>query len=100
MPVTTRVIGPTAVAAPKNRVDDQKGITEFTWYWNGPAGAPWLSNPTLGGGTFVSYMDPHAVVERAQLVNSMRLRGLWAWEIGQDDNSNDLVNAMTSGPGS
>jgi chitinase len=93
------VIGPTALAAPTNVGNDQKGINGFTWYWNGPAGAPWLYNPTLDGGTFISYMDPHAVVERAQLVNNKHLRGLWAWEVSQDDNANDLVNAMTAGPG-
>jgi chitinase len=94
------VIGPTALAAPKNVGNDDKAINGFTWYWNGAAGAPWLYNPGLDGGTFISYMGPHAVVERAQLVNSAHLRGLWAWEISQDDNADDLVNAMTSGPGS
>src|SRR5436190_10869453 len=93
------VIGPTAVAAPKNQGNDQQGINGFIWYWNGPAGAAWLYNPTLDGGTFISYMDPHAVVERAQLVNGKHLRGLWAWEVSQDDNANDLTDAMTSGPG-
>jgi chitinase len=94
------VIGPTAVLPPKNAGNDDKAVNGFAWYWNGPAGAPWLYNPTLDGGTFISYMDPHGVVERAQLANSRHLRGLWAWEISQDDNANDLVNAMTSGPGS
>src|SRR5947207_11574191 len=93
------VIGPTAVAAPRNRGNDQQGINGFTWYWNGPAGAAWLYNPTLDGGTFISYMDSRAVVERAQLVNGRHLRGLWAWEVSQDDNANDLIEAMTSGPG-
>ena len=93
------VIGPTAVASPKNLGNDQNGVNGFTWYWNGPAGAPWLYNPTLDGGTFISYMDPHAILERAQLVNSRSLRGLFAWEVSQDDNANDLVNAMTSGVG-
>jgi chitinase len=94
------VIGPTAVAAPTNRGNDGKGVNGFTRYWNAAAGAPWLYDPSLDGGTFVSYMDPHSVVERAQLANSWHLRGLWAWEISQDDNAHDLVNAMTSGPGS
>jgi chitinase len=94
------VIGPTAVSAPRNSGNDQHGINGFAWYWNGPAGAPWLYNPTLDGGTFISYMDPHGVVERAQLVNNSHLRGLFAWEVSQDDNAGDLVDAMTSGPGS
>jgi GH18 family chitinase len=91
------VIGPTAVSAPTNLGNDQKGVNGFSWYWNGAAGAPWLYNPSLDGGTFISYMDPHAVVERVQLAASRHLRGLFAWEVSQDDNAGDLVNAMSSG---
>ena len=90
------VIGPTALAAPTNVGNDGKGINGFTHYWNGAAGAPWLYNPSLDGGTFVSYMDPHAVVERVQLAASKRLRGLFAWEVSQDDDAGDLVSAMNS----
>jgi hypothetical protein len=91
------VIGPTAVAAPTNLGNDGKGVNGFARYWDGPAGAPWLYNPTLDGGTFISYMDPPAVVERAQLVAAKHLRGLWAWEVSQDDDAGDLVAAMSSG---
>jgi chitinase len=91
------VIGPTALAQPKNLGSDDNAINGFAWYWNGPAGAPWLYNPTLDGGTFVSYMDPHAVLERTQLAVSKHLRGLFAWEVSQDDDANDLVTAMASG---
>jgi chitinase len=90
------VIGPTAVAAPGNLGNDGKGVNGFTRYWNGPAGAPWLYNPLLDGGTFISYVDPHAVLERVQLANARHLRGLWAWEVSQDDDANDLVSAMSS----
>jgi chitinase len=89
-------IGPTALAAPTNAGNDGKAINGFARYWNGAAGAPWLYNPSLDGGTFVSYMDPHAVVERAQLAAASHLRGLWAWEISQDDNAGDLTAAMSS----
>jgi GH18 family chitinase len=44
-------------------------------------------------------MDPHSVVERVQLAQSKHLLGVWAWEISQDDNANDLVKAMASGAG-
>jgi chitinase len=91
------VIGPTAVASPTNLGNDQKGVNGFSWYWNGAAGAPWLYNPSLDGGTFISYMDPHGVVERVQLAASRHLRGLFAWEVSQDDNAGDLINAMSSG---
>jgi chitinase len=94
------VIGPTAVAAPKNNGNDQQAVNGFSWYWNGAAGAAWLYNPTLDGGTFISYMNPYAVIERVQLAQSKHLRGVWAWEVSQDDNANDLMKAMTAGPGS
>ena len=84
-------------SSPKNNGNDQRGINGFTWYWNGPAGAAWLYNPLLDGGTFISYMDPHSVAERVHLANARHLRGLFAWEVSQDDNAGDLVNAMTSG---
>ena len=90
------VIGPTAVAQPTNAGNDGKGINGFTRYYNGAAAAPWLYDPLLAGGTFISYMDPHGVADRAHLVASKHLRGLWAWEISQDDNANDLVAAMSS----
>jgi chitinase len=91
------VVGPTAVAAPKNHGNDEQGVNGFSWYWNGPAGAPWLYNPSLDGGSFISYMDPHATIERAQLVAARHLRGLYAWEVSQDDNAGDLVAAMSTG---
>ena len=91
------VIGPTALAQPKNLGAEDTAINGFAWYWNGAAGAPWLYNPTLDGGTFISYMDPHGVLERTQLALSKHLRGLFAWEVSQDDDANDLVTAMASG---
>jgi chitinase len=90
------VIGPTAVAQPTNSGNDGKGINGFSRYYDGAAGAPWLYNPLLSGGTFISYMDPHGVRDRVHLANDRHLRGLWAWEISQDDDANDLVNAMSS----
>jgi chitinase len=89
------VVGPTAVAQPKNLGNDGSGINGFTRHWNGAAGAAWLYNPSLDGGTFISYMDPKGIVERGQLVASRHLRGLFAWEISQDDNAGDLVAAMS-----
>ena len=91
------VVGPTALTRSSNLGNDEKGADGFTRYWDGPAGAPWLYNPVLDGGTFVSYMDPHGIVERAHLVAARHLRGLFAWEVSQDDDAGDLVNAMSFG---
>jgi hypothetical protein len=43
-------------------------------------------------------MDPHDVLERVQLVNAKHLRALWAWDVSQDDDANDLAAARTSSP--
>ena len=82
-------IGPTAVSS------TGVGVNGFTRYFDLLAGAPWLYNPALNGGTFVSYVDPAAVRERIALVDALGLRGAFAWEISNDDNAHDLVNAMT-----
>jgi chitinase len=82
-------IGPTAANG------DGSGINGFTRYVSVLAGAPWLYNPTLYGGTFISYLDPAAVSARMALVDRLGLRGAWAWEISNDSNANDLTNAMT-----
>jgi len=55
------------------------------------AGAAWSYIPTLDGGTFISYMDPHSVVERAQLVNGKHLRDLWAWRSATQENKEQYV---------
>jgi chitinase len=82
-------IGPTAVSSAG------AGVNGFTRYFDLFAGAPWLYNPALNGGTFVSYVDPAAVRERIALVNTLGLRGAFAWEVSNDNNAHDLVNAMT-----
>jgi chitinase len=82
-------IGPTAVSGTGT------GVNGFTRYFDFLAGAPWLYNPALNGGTFVSYVDPAAVRERIALVRLLGLRGAFAWEISNDDNAHDLVDAMT-----
>jgi chitinase len=82
-------IGPTAAKG------SGAGINGFTRYVGGPALAPWLYNPTLYGGTFISFVDPQAVALRMALVHAFDLRGAWAWEISNDSNAYDLVDAMT-----
>jgi chitinase len=84
-------IGPTAATG------NGAGINGFARYFSGRAGAPWLYNPSLNGGTFISYVDPQAIALRMALVRGLDLRGAWAWEISNDSNAHDLVNAMTRG---
>jgi chitinase len=90
------VIGPTAVSRSSSTGNDGKGLNGFTRYYDGAAKAPWLYNPTLNGGTFISYVDPHAVADRARLVRQDKLRGLWAWEISNDDDAGDLTAALAA----
>ena len=84
-------IGPTAVSR------SGAGVNGFTRYFDAAAGAPWLYDPTLNGGTFVSYVDPGAVGERTALVDALGLRGVFAWEISNDDNAHDLAGALAGG---
>ena len=70
-------IGPTAADA------NGRGINGFTRYYSFLAGAAWLYNPTLNGGTFISYVDPQGVALRAALARTLGLRGAWAWEISK-----------------
>jgi chitinase len=73
---------------------DGVGINGFTKYYDQPARAPWLYDPTLNGGTFISYVDPSGVRQRVALVGALGLRGAFAWEISNDDDAHDLVNAL------
>jgi chitinase len=92
------------IVAPSSSIGNNgKGLNGYQRFWNEPAGEPWLYDPAgahqlAGGpvttGTFISYEDPHSIAERGQLVNSERLRGLYAWEISQDDDANALTDAM------
>jgi chitinase len=84
-------IGPTAADA------NGRGINGFTRYYDFLAGAPWLYNPMLNGGTFISYVDPQAVALRMALVHGLGLRGAWAWEISNDADAHPLTNALTRG---
>ena len=84
-------VGPTAVSS------TGAGTSGFTRYVDVLAGAPWLYNPMLNGGTFISYVDPGAVRERVALVRALGLRGAFAWEVSNDDNAHDLVNALAGG---
>ena len=92
-PITT---SSTLVSRSSSIGNDGKGLNGFTRYYDGVAKAPWLYNPTLNGGTFISYVDPHAVADRARLVRQDKLRGLWAWEISNDDDAGDLIAALAA----
>lgn len=84
----------------------RKGANGYTCLWNRPAAEPWLWNPaaphTLADGstvtapTFISFDDPQSLHERVQPVKGLRLRGAIVWEISQDSDSHDLVNALQS----
>jgi len=82
-------IGPTAVTA------GGVGANGFTRYFDTAAGAPWLYNPSLNGGTFISYVDPAAVSARIALAHALGLRGAFAWEVSNDDAAGDLVDALS-----
>jgi chitinase len=82
------------------------GANGYTRYWNKDSKNPFLYNPagvhTLTTGvetvpTFISYDDPKSIAERGSFARSQALRGVWAWELSQDSDAHDLVNAMWAG---
>ena len=81
------------------------GQNGYKTYWDSKAGEPWLWNPAgvhvLGSGTvttptFISYDNPSTISDRNNLVRDRGLRGIFAWEISQDSDTNALVTAMGS----
>jgi chitinase len=66
------------------------GAIQWTWSTAGSV-AYFLANRVPAN----KIVDPSAVRLRIALVRALGLRGAWAWEISNDDNANDLVNAMT-----
>lgn len=55
---------------------------------------PWLWNPDLHGGTFITYEDRQSIAKRVAYVQSQGLRGLMVWEVSQDDNGHHLSTAV------
>jgi chitinase len=77
-----------------------QGLAGYTRYWNARAGEPWLFNPATDRfgetvGVFISYDDPRSIGERVDLVQRRHLRGAFFWEVSQDSDAHDLVNALS-----
>ena len=71
--------GPTAATG------DGAGTNGFVRYFSRRAASPWLYNPVLNGGTFISYVDPPAVAAM-EIVDRLNC-GAWAWEISNEDDN-------------
>jgi chitinase len=65
----------------------------FTRYWDDVAKAPALYNPTLNGGTFVSYFDKEQLRYLVEYVKEKGLGGVFYWEYA-DDMEADLLRAV------
>jgi chitinase len=95
---------------------DAKGQNGFRRHWNGAAGQPWLFSPStnhkLCGSfnpdgtcatpyeekttTVITYEDPQSIGLRTKLVKSTPLRGVFAWEISQDSDDNQLMSQLAT----
>jgi chitinase len=78
-----------------------RGLNGYVRLWNAAAGEPYLWNSAtsrLGEtvGSFISYDDPRSIAERAHFINRKGLRGAMFWELSNDDNAHDLLNALSS----
>ncbi len=78
-----------------------RGLAGYTRLWNAGAGEPYLWNSAAQRfgqmvGSFISYDDPQSIAERAQFIKAQGLRGGMFWELSNDDNAHDLLNALSS----
>jgi chitinase len=55
---------------------------------------PWLWDPNLHGGTFITYEDRQSIAKRVAFVRAQGLRGLMVWEVSQDDDGRHLSTAV------
>ncbi|MBY7144402.1 hypothetical protein KFZ56_15365 [Virgibacillus sp. NKC19-3] len=62
-------------------------------YWHSTAEVPWLFNSDTN--MFLAYDNPDSINKKAQFINKHNLRGGMIWHIGQDDNQNSLLNALS-----
>jgi chitinase len=62
-----------------------------TVVWDRKSQTPYLYQGT----TWVSYENPASFAVKAQFVKSKHLRGLFVWDIDEDDN-NALINSVVT----
>lgn len=71
-------------------------LTDSEWqeHWESTAEVPWLFNSDIN--MFLAYDNPRSINKKAQFINKHNLRGGMIWPIGQDDNQNSLLNALSN----
>ncbi|MEA2621705.1 MAG: chitinase [Chloroflexota bacterium] len=70
------------------------GQSGFSRHVSTAAAEPWLWNPSMHGGTFITYEDRQSIADRVAYVKAQGLHGLMAWEISQDSDDHDLAKAL------
>jgi chitinase len=78
---------------------ESQGRDGYTRYWSAGAGEPWLYHPAAvrfgeKTGVFFSYEDPRSIAQRISLIRERQLGGAMFWEISQDSDGHDLLNAL------
>lgn len=66
----------------------------FIEYWNDIVKLPYLYNPDLNGGYFVSYDDENSLAEKVRFANSRNLGGIMVWEVTQDSKEGYLTQII------
>jgi len=66
-------------------------LASYTRFWDEKAQAPWLYSSS---GVMISYEDEQALTEKVKYVWQNHLGGIMFWEISEDDEDFDLLNAI------
>jgi chitinase len=63
-------------------------------YWNDDAQAPWLYNSAEH--KFVSFENPRSIGIRSSYARRSGLRGVFMWELSEDDSGHSMLDAMAT----
>ncbi|MFB1051495.1 glycosyl hydrolase family 18 protein [Paraliobacillus sp. JSM ZJ581] len=69
----------------------------YKYYWDDVAKVPYLYNEDLG--VFVSFDNVESLTEKTRLVKEKGLGGMMIWDLGTDDESWNLLKAVSYGLG-
>ena len=65
---------------------------ECEYTWNSSSAVPSLYCPKYK--IFISYDNERSIKEKIQYIKENRLRGLFLWKLGNDDENNSLINSI------
>lgn len=71
-----------------NTTKPKKGLHGYTRYWDDEQGLPYVTSPGALNGSnddlWLSYDDPQSLTRKVQYARSVKLGGVFAWELSQE----------------